>query len=145
MKRGDFENLSNDDRWKYLESLIDGNQPVRPYLPPNATIERCKPNWIGPLYCNIPFPHYKEKDYTTIQLDENCIFNGKLIDKDEVEMTWEGYVSQQRDGELKLSPVHNSPSFIEGKCNGIAFRFEGSQLVYGVWPGFLHLYDLKKK
>ena len=144
MERKAFEELSNDKKWEYLESLIKGNKPIRPYFPP-ATIVRCKPNWISPLYVNIPFPHYKNKDHTTIELDDDNIFNGTLNDKDdtdEVIMRWEGYVSQSRDGELKLSPIINydKPCFIQGKCNGFDFRFEDTELIYGVWPGFLHLY-----
>lgn len=101
MQRAAFEKLSNDDRWNFLDSLVEGNKPVRPYFPPSATIVRCKPDWIGPLYVNIPFPHYSMKDGTTIQLDDDCVFNGTLTDEDstdKVTMRWQGYVSQQRDG-----------------------------------------------
>lgn len=144
MKRSEFHELSNDQQWEFLESLIKGNKPLRPYMPPNATIERCKPDWIGPLYVNIPFPHHPTYDGTKITLDEDNIYNGTLEDDHPVTMRWEGYVSQSRDGELKLSPVHDHhpKPFIEGICDGFNFRFEGTDLKYGVWPGFLCLYNL---
>lgn len=146
MQRVEYQRLTLDQKWEFLHSLVQGNKPHRPYMPPYASLIRCKPDYIGPLYINIPFPHYENCDHTTIQLDDESVFCGSLRDCDSndkliVTMTWKGYVSQQHDGELRMSPVHNyNNPYIEGVCNGFNFRFEGLELMYGVWPGFLSLY-----
>lgn len=133
-----LEGMSLDERW----ALIDGNvKPVRP--PP--TLRKCKPNWIGPLYRNIPMPHYTAGgDGTSIALGSDNVFNGTLVDKDEhddVVMTWKGYTCQLYDGELKMAPRRSEKeSTITGRCNGIAFAFAGTELMFGCWPGFLLLY-----
>jgi hypothetical protein len=87
-------------------------------------------------------PHYKTKDGTSIQLDCDNVFNGNLVDEDgatKTHLRWEGYASQLYDGELKLTPV-NSPASIKGVCNAFNFEFKDTELLYGVWPGFLLLY-----
>lgn len=144
MERVAFEKLSDQEKWHYLESLIVGNQPVRPYMPPKATIQTVKPNWIGPLYTNIPFPHYHDKNGTTITQSASNIFNGSLherSEKDHVDMDWHGYVTQVKDGEFKMAPAPGvDQSWIKGYCNGVHFLFKGTRLVQGVWPGFLLMY-----
>lgn len=139
MKRVSFEEfqaLSKDDQW----ALIPGDlNPVR-----SETIKKCKPNYIGPLYCNCPMPNYKTKDGTSIELDKDNVYNGTLVDEDKqnndyTTLRWEGYASQLYDGELKLTPI-NTPASIKGVCNGFNFEFKDTELLFGVWPGFLLLY-----
>jgi hypothetical protein len=90
-------------------------------------------------------PHYVKKDGTSILLDKNNVYNGMLDDQDctdKVMMHWKGYTCQLHDGELKMQPITDA-SCIEGVCNGIAFKFNATDLEYGVWPGFLQLYKKK--
>jgi hypothetical protein len=127
--------MTIDEKWKLIDSEA---KPSRPH----PSISKCKPNWISGLYCNIPFPHYTFKDGTSIQLSENNIYNGTLNEEDstdKVAMQWEGYTCQLYDGTLKMCPVENN-STIVGVCNGVHFKFEGGNLITGVWPGFLDLY-----
>ena len=128
-----LQGMSVDERWDLIDSGAIRAKP---------DVETCTPNFIGPLYRNIPFPHYDTVDGTSILLDVDNIFNGTLVDYDEMDkvtMTWKGYTSQQYDGSLKLGAV-NAQSVISGTCNGIYFRFQGVKLVFGCWPGFLELY-----
>lgn len=124
--------------WDELWALIDSNAVVS-----RPNIETCKPNYIGPLYCNTQMPHYSEKDGTSITLDTDNVFNGTLKDKDktdEVGMNWKGYSCQLYDGTLKLGAISQKASVIWGTCNGKNFMFEGTTLAFGCWPGFLELY-----
>lgn len=127
--------MSNDEKW----SLIDHNaRPSRSV----AGQSKCKPNWIGGLYRNIPMPHQTFQDGTSIELDEVNIYNGTLTEQDafdKVAMQWSGYTCQLYDGTLKMCPI-GSDSTITGECNGVQFKFEGSYLAHGVWPGFLELF-----
>lgn len=93
-------------------------------------------------------PHYVNAwEGTSIQLDADNVFNGTLVDKDATDdttMRWEGYTCQLYDGELKMCPVRGSgggaaDATITGVCNGVAFKFRGTTMEYGVWPGFLSL------
>lgn len=107
------------------------------------TIKTCAPDFIGGLYINVPFPSFND-GRTMIQTDENNIFDGRLTYAGMVTMTWKGYASQLYDGELKVSPVSSETSFIEGVCDGKNFKFVGTRLEYGVWPGFLLIYTNKQ-
>jgi hypothetical protein len=128
----ELQQIPIDDRWMVIDCEV---------IPVHYD-NKCKPDYIGPLYRNIPMPHYTVTDGTSITLDDDNIFNGTLIDKDEtdnVTMSWKGYTCQLYDGELKMSPI-NDTATITGTCNGIAFAFDRTELIFGCWPGFLSLY-----
>lgn len=131
-----LNSMTLDQRW----ALIDGNaKPVRP-----LDMKKCNPNWIGPLYCNTPMPHYDTMDGTSIKLNVDNVFNGTFEDvgdTDNVTMSWTGYTCQLYDGELKMAPIAADGCSIRGTCNGIAFEFSGTRLMFGCWPGFLLLYS----
>lgn len=135
----DLESMSWNQRW----SLIDSDAvSAKPW---NSPIKTCQPHYIGPLYTNTPMPHYIQKDGTSILLEKKNVYNGMLNDQDRTDsviMHWKGYTCQLYDGELKMQPIAPN-SYIEGVCNGIAFKFNGTELEYGVWPGFLLLYKKK--
>ena len=134
-----FDRLTAEEKWTLVP---DGFVHVRPG---DAKIKTCKPDWIGPLYCKIPFPHYDTGDGTVVALETHNIYNGRLTrvvskTQEVLDMSWSGYVSQLDDGELKLRPCNAQTSVIVGVCNGVNFKFTGSKFEYGVWPGFLLLY-----
>lgn len=127
------KNLTEEEKWNLIGSGYTRIQ--------TKTIKTCKPDFIGGLYCDIPFPCFDTKRMS-IKTDEENIFNGSLNYKganNNVTMKWTGYVSQLRDGELKMAPISES-STIEGECNGISFKMLRHSLIFGVWPGFLLLY-----
>jgi hypothetical protein len=125
-----LESMTQDERWK----LIDDHPSVRV----KPTVKPCKPDWLSVLLSNTPMPHFKT-ERTTILLDEDNVYNGILIFEDWVTMRWNGYVCRLYDGELKMCPIEPK-SWITGVCNGILFKFNGTDLEYGVLPGFLLLY-----
>jgi hypothetical protein len=124
-----LESMSWDQRWE----LIDSNAR---YVEPKQ--KTCKPDWLSILYTKTPMPHVSD-DRTSICLANDNVYNGTLEKKDEVKMEWKGYACQLYDGELKMHPV-KPDAYIEGVCGGFNFRFEGTELKFGVWPGFLVLY-----
>lgn len=127
--------LTLEEKWKLIGS---GYKRVR------ENVKTSKPDFIGGLYQDIPFPCLKDGN-TYINTETENTYNGSLkYGQNEVVMTWEGYVSQLRDGELKMSPLSQETSTIKGTCNGINFEFRGSTLLFGVWPGFLLIYEKEK-
>lgn len=126
-------------RWE----LVTGEKtPVRPA---GLNLKPCHPHYIGPLYTNTPFPHFPNVvETTSITLDDDNIYNGKVYYQGiaySVTMTWKGYTTQLYDGTLKMCPIGaEADSRIEGVCNGFHFKFNGTSLEYGVWPGFIELY-----
>ena len=127
--------LDTDGRWKLIEHTKNG----RVRTP--DTLKRCPPNCIGLIWCSVPFPHYpKAIQGTTVVLDDDNIYNGRLEDDHPLTMRWEGYITQVYDGDLRMRPVNLETSTITGVCNGIAFHFTGVTLDYGCWPGFIELY-----
>lgn len=128
-----LEAMTNDERWK----LIDAH-PCKRVQP---TVKPCKPDWLSVLYTNTPMPHFTF-ERTSILLDEDNVYCGILTFDNRVTMRWNGYVCQLYDGEFKMCPITND-SWITGICDGISFRFNGTDLEYGVLPGFLLLYKKK--
>ena len=94
----ELQAMSNDEKW----SLIDSNaRPSRPIGFFEGQQCKCKPNWIGGLYRNIPMPHQTFQDGTAIELDESNVYNGILSEQDafdKVAMQWSGYTCQLYDG-----------------------------------------------
>lgn len=152
----EFEKLTRNQKWGLI------NKKAKSALTFDETIERCKPNWIGPLYVNEPMPHYTNLDGTTIHLNYFNVYDGTLVDRDVndvndvndtnnvndqrldvkgdyVEMSWKGYTCQLYDGTLKMCPVNVKTSKITGICNGVKFKIVGTKLLYGKWPGFLQI------
>jgi len=138
-----FENMTLDQKW----NLIDSSAKI---VRPSDTLKTCKPNYTCGLYCSCPMPHYSRdkgdgKGSWYILLDNDNIFNGKMSDIDEmdqVEMCWTGYTIQLYDGILKMCPLNPKTSILKGVCNGVSFKFIGTTLEYGCWPGFLELYQV---
>lgn len=131
----DLESMSWDQRWSLINSNVVSAKPW------NSPIKTCKPDWLSILYSNTPMPNMDDGK-TCISLDKENVYNGSLKKRDELIMHWKGYTCQLYDGELKMQPIDPN-SCIEGVCNGIAFKFNGTELEYGVWPGFLLLYKKK--
>jgi hypothetical protein len=140
----DYLKLSSDDQWNLIDSKAS-------FVNPNMI--KTKPSYIGPLYWNTPFPHYSNRDGTTIQLSENNIYEGSLVDicvKERVEMNWKGYTCQLYDGILKLCPINSEAEIngtIEnivttGKSSVLNFRFVAQNLVSGCYPGFIEMYHI---
>jgi len=132
----EFQSMTLDQRWERIKSA----SVVRPS---DMNIKSCKPDYIGPLYTNTPFPHFPKKGQTTsITLSDGNIYDGTVIYESSglsVNVTWKGYSTQLYDGTLKLCPVNES-STIEGVWNNVNFKFKGTTFEYGVWPGFIELY-----
>lgn len=122
--------MTLDERWKLIDT--SATRAPRP-----AFENTCPPSYIGPLYTSTPFPHG-----TSIRLDADNVFNGRLTNDAPVEMRWTGYTCELYDGELKLCPVRDAVDpIIQGTCNGEPFCFHGSVLQYGTWPRFLYMYQ----
>jgi hypothetical protein len=127
-----FKAMTTDERWALIKS---GVKRV------SVSVKTCQPNFIWPLYTNVPMPHYSSiKEGISVTLDEANVFNGTLKYRDNVTMSWKGYTCQLYDGELKMAPAREGAT-ITGTCNGIAFAFAGVALQFGCWPGFLLLYQ----
>ncbi len=134
MELSTFQAMSTSEQWKVFKSLCGNSTFVRA---PRS--KWCSPNYINPLYTNIPFPNYTSGG-TSIELDKLNILIGKLVnDRYQITVAWNGYVTNVYDGEIKMCPVTDN-AFIEGSCDGVKFRFEKTQLVYGKWPGFLNIF-----
>lgn len=141
MDKKTFDTLTLNQKWDLIDSKATINSAFR-----HNNIIPCKPCCIGPLYTNTPMPHHETKDGTKIQFDDDNVYNGYLREEnagDFVFMNWDGYTCQLYDGTLKMCPT-TSTSVLNGVCNGVKFRFIGSEHDYGCWPAFLEMYHQSK-
>lgn len=99
------------------------------------------PGYVGRLYTNEPFPHVIVSD-STVSISYDNIYNGSCIE-DQLEMNWNGYISQLYDGQLHLYAYNIDKASITGINKDEDFEFKGIKLIRGSWPGFLCLYENK--
>jgi hypothetical protein len=129
-----YTNLSAPDQ-KDLCDRFWSNLTAKP-------LQRKEPYYLPALYCNQPFPSFTHPS-CQIRLQDNNILSGHVTYmsvQGRINLKWKGYVSQLYDGELRLGVVSPDAS-ITGQFGEEEFVIGRSQLVRGVPPAFLKIYD----
>ena len=149
MKLSVYLQLSEEEKDKFNSSL-QGLNTSGTYEKKFAPNQRRLNNDVSCLYCSKAFATM-DRENLTIELDEDCIFNGNLISREKGEidcqMSWSGYASTIYDGEVHLTQV-SPKAIIKGKVGEHPpatehFHFEGIEPQNGcVWPGFLCIHKL---